>query len=427
MNRLSHKQLSIMFLYDFGRSLAENSLKLVTALLLSLYPVAGYASHYLPYVSVIDSLLPFLAVTYTMVWAAFTSQFPKYVVEHANPYIFIKNALYLVYLFLLPLSLILLLGSSVIIKSLGLPYEEVFPYYLVYILSVLLTNPIGLLIPTYYRVSLQSGKAVLLSWVMCIVTIVGLFFVILIKPLGIVAFPIVSAVANSIPFGYFLIENPQFLKGFDFNWELIKTIFRQAKWEVVRFLIPRVANMFITVGLYQISPSLASAKYIISSVLLILDGFVSSSSNVSMINISHNYGIGHKDIQEGRRFILWLSWVSLTVTSMLVIGSSGWWLPFVSKDSGALSSITPMIWGLGIAEVALRIRYYNLLSITRVAYSRHNGVLQSMFGFISAFGATLLIPIFAGRELLGASLVTLSIMSIQWFICELYVRYQKII
>lgn len=436
----SHRELRTNFWHYFLGTVSDNSIELTWILVMTFYALVDkdYSNKSIALFGFIDALWIVYSCTYYVAKITMVYNIAEYMVgrEEQEVSVWIKSALYLSYILLLPLIIPSMIWSAELLTSLGVS-DNLLGFYVPYFrlsLIAILINPTRNIIPSYYTARFKANIGSLLNTATAITMPVLACIFLWVCGWGVNGMMLGCILANSIPMVYFIFNAPErfFKKGFEFDLPKIKHLWIDAKWELVRRLSPRLAQVYVSSVLISLNPSLLSAKYLIYTVGGFLDGYTDSTSVVCNANVSHTLGCGvsRDNSYKDNKYLWRLGISSLTLTVILVILV----LPHISfvltSDDVARKWLGNIfIWSLLLLEIGSKLRYYTILSVPRVTYKEYNGISQLCYAIPTA----LLTPICAylfltvfHLNLYGVFLTSALVGLTQWISCELYLRRKGI-
>lgn len=219
-----------------------------------------------------DALWVVYSCTYYVARTTMVYNIAEYMVgrEEHEVSVWIKSALYLSYILLLPLIVPSLIWTYRLVSFLGVPADYLsfyVPYIRVLLVSILI-SPTRVLIPAYYTARFKAKVGSMLNTLTAVTmpVLAGIFL--WLCGWGVNGMGYACIIASSMPFVYFIFNAPDgfFRKGFEFDVTKIRHLWVDAKWELVRRLSPRVAQVYVSSVLISLSPSLLSAKYLLYTV-----------------------------------------------------------------------------------------------------------------------------------------------------------------
>lgn len=436
----SHRELRTNFWHYFLGTLSNNSIELTWILVMTLYALVDndYSNKSIALFGFTDALWVVYSCTYYVARTTMVYNIAGYMVgrEEHEVSVWIKSALYLAYMLLLPIAVPSLLWAGELLSFLGVSKDLLsfyVPYFRLSLLTILIC-PTAVIIPSYYmaRFNAKVGSSLnmLTAISMPILATIALWCL----KWGVNGMMVGCFLSNSIPLLYFICNAPDrfFKKGFEFDITKIKHLWVDAKWELVRKLSPRFAQVYVSSVLISLSPSLLSAKYLIYTVGGFLEGYVDSTAVVCNANVSHTIGCGvsRDDSYQANRYIWRLGITSLILTILVVVIV----LPHISFILTLDTVVRDwfgkvVVWVLLLVEVGSRLRYYTILSVPRVVYKEYNGVSQLCYAIPTALMTPVCVYLFLSVfhfNLYGVFLTGALVGVTQWVSCEFYLRSKGI-
>jgi len=430
----TRQKLTQMLYHAFIGSLADNAIEIGWVLCFSLLADKGLVERITVLFGVNDAFWVILSSTYYTTRTSMTATLPK-LIEKQGISIeskVVKNHIYLFYLMLLPSAIgsfmflpkfLLILGVS----PTDLPFY--IPYFQLSIVSILITAPWPIFIPSYLRTRGRSKEATVLDHANAWSMLIGIFFTTHVLQLGVNMALVVNMVTNAIPLYWFLLKQPIpqfFSKGFEFSWKEIQSYWVIVKWELVRRLAPRVSAI-IGVGLtITVNPIYAAIKYWISNLMMLPEGWVDSMAGLLNSHVSRNVGLNEAIPYKDNKFIFWKATVGalLSIALLYFIAYFGLaWLP----ESIYQGLISPIIWFFLPIEVVTKLRYYMWLAISRSYRHDLNGVAQLIYAIPTAIMTPVLLWLFLYHlQLSFESIFAVGAIvgTVQWLGTELYFYYK---
>lgn len=161
-------------------------------------------------------------------------------------------------------------------------------------------------------------------------------------------------------------------------------------------------------------------------------GFLEAAAGLSVIEASHNLGLGYEqeNCHSNHVYILSLATWPILGMSLLLWMTSGLWGQLFSSSPIVLAALAnPLVWAALGLTVVVRSRYYVLLSLTRVLYKQYNGFPNTSFAVITAVVTPLATVVFLnwlGWGLLAVYTVGLVVAGLQTWVFEAYLRRRQI-
>lgn len=435
-NLKTHKELRKNFWHYFLGTLSNNSIELTWILVMTLYALVDkdYSNKSIALFGFTDSLWVVYSCSYYVARTTMVYNIAEYMVgrEEHEVSVWIKSALYLSYMLLLPVAIPSLIWSNELLSALGVSDNLLgfyVPYFRLSLISILI-SPTRTLIPSYYTARFKANIGSLLNTATAITMPVLACIFLWVCDWGVNGMVVGCIIATCIPMVYFIFNAPKnfFKNGFEFDLPKIKHLWVDAKWELMRRLSPRLAQVYVSSVLISLNPSLLSAKYLLYTIGNFLDGYVDSTAVVCNANISHSIGCGvsRENSYKDNKYLWRLGFSSLVLTLLGVCLT----LPHISflltSDDIAKSWLSNIVvWCLLLFEIGSKLRYYVILSAPRVTYKEYNGVAQLCYALptalITPVCAYLFLTVFH-LSLYGVFLTGALVGVTQWLSCELYLR-----
>lgn len=350
--------------------------------------------------------------------------------------IWIKSALYLAYMLLLPVAIPSFIWANELLSFLGVSKNLLsfyIPYFRLSLLTILIC-PTRTIIPSYYIARFNAKIGAMLNTLTAITMPVIAAIALWLLKWGVNGMMIGCFIANLIPLIYFICNTPKnfFKKGFEFDLNKIKHLWNDAKWELMRRLAPRVTQVYIASLLVSLNPVLLSAKYLIYTIGSNLEGYVDSAAVICNANISHSIGCGldRKESYKDNKYIWRLSAISLIISLIILMISIKYWSFIITSDNEVKSWLSNiLIWLIFLVELLSKLRYYVLLSVTRTVYKEYNGIVQSCYAITTLILMPLIITLLLKIYHMNLYVVFISSAVVgitQFLLCELYLRKKNI-
>lgn len=436
----THKELKNNFWHYFLGTLSDNSIELTWILVMSLYAVVNkdYSNKSITLFGFTDALWVVYSASYYVARTTMVYNIAEYMVgrkEHEAS-IWIKSALYLSYILLLPLAIPSLIWSKELLTVLGVSSNLIsfyVPYFRLCLLSILIC-PTRVIIPSYYTARFKAKIGAMLNTLTAITMPIIAAISLWILNWGVNGMMICCFIANTIPLIYFLFNAPKnfFKKGLEFDLIKIKHLWKDAKWELIRRLAPRISQVYVASLLVSLNPALLSARYLIYTIGSFLEGYVDSTAVVCNANVSHSIGCGvtRKESYKDNKYIWRLGAISLLITLLILISSIKYWSFILTSDNNVkIWLINIVIWIIFLFEILAKLRYYVLLSVTRTIYKEYNGIAQLCYAvptaILTPILVTLLLKIYP-MNLYGVFISSAIVAITQFLLCELYLRNKNI-
>ena len=265
----SRKKLTQMLYHAFIGSIADNVIEIGWILCFSLLADKQLVERLTVLFGVNDAFWVVLSSTYYTTRTSMTATLPKLIAKYGLDLEskVVKNHIYLFYLMLLPSAIGSFMFLPKLLLILGVQPSDLsfyVPYFQISIISIILTAPWAIMIPSYLRTRGRSKEATILDHTVAWSMLIGIFFTTHVLHLGPLAALFVNMFTNAIPLFWFLWNKPIsnfFTKGFEFSWNEIKSYWQIVKWELIRRLAPRISAV-VGVGLtITINPIYAGIKY----------------------------------------------------------------------------------------------------------------------------------------------------------------------
>lgn len=437
----SRAELRRMFWHDFAGTIADNMVEVNWILVITLAPALLGAPR--DAITTMFGLTDVLWVVFSCIYysarTAMNSMLPAHMVgkgaEAAGKPL--KNALYLSMGILAIPMLVCFIFTGELMTMLGAPAEHL-PMYVNYfrlcLVSIFWVCPAALLIPAHLRATFQNKTAMMLDHVVTWSMALGCWLTVHVLHHGVLSMMVVNILSNAAPLIWFLWKRPipGFFRRLELDLSMIKALLQTAKWEIVRRLTPRLASVFTTSSLLVLEPALLTAKYVIDTLAMFIYGFLEAAAGLSVIEASHNLGLGYEreNCHSNHGYILSLATWPILGMSLLLWLTSGLWGQLFSSSPIVLAALAnPLVWAALGLTVVVRSRYYVLLSLTRVLYKQYNGFPNTSFAVITAVVTPLATVVFLnwlGWGLLAVYAVGLVVAGLQTWVFEAYLHRRKI-
>lgn len=432
----SRTKLTQMLYHAFIGSIADNVIEIGWILCFSLLADKQLVERLTVLFGVNDAFWVVLSSTYYTTRTSMTATLPKLIAKYGLDLEskVVKNHIYLFYLMLLPSAIGSFMFLPKLLLILGVQPSNLsfyVPYFQLSIISIVLTAPWAIMIPSYLRTRGRSKEATILDHAAAWSMLIGIFFTTHVLHLGPLAALFVNMFTNAIPLFWFLWNKPIphfFTKGFEFSWNEIKSYWQIVKWELIRRLAPRISAV-VGVGLtITINPIYAGIKYWISNLMMFTEGWVDSMAGLLNSHVSRNVGLGEQKPQRDNSFVFWKAVIGslISIIAIYVIAYFGLsWLP----ESIYKGITTPLIWIFLPIEVVTKLRYYMWLSISRSYRHDLNGIAQLIYAIPTAILTPTLLWLFLHHLQFGFEsifAVSAIVGSVQWLGAEIYFQSHKI-
>lgn len=301
------------------------------------------------------------------------------------------------------------------------------PYFRLSIISILFSAPWAIFIPSYLRARGRSKEALFLDHSIAWSMLAGIFITTHLLKLGVNYALVVNIVTNSIPLYWFLIKKPIpnfFSKGFEFSLTEIKSYWKIVKWELVRRLAPRLAEVIGVSLMIKVDPIYAGIKYWVANLLTLAEGWVDASAGLLNSHVSRNFGLDEPKPEMDNEFIFKRSAIGLTLTMFLIYGIAIFGLKFLPTNlyNGVIS---PVIYLFAFIEILAKLRYYSWLSISRTYRLDLNHAAQLFYAIPTAILTPTLLWLFLNNLRLGFEsifLVGAIVSTIQLILTEFFFK-----
>lgn len=389
-----------MLCHNFLGTIADNIIEIGWIFIFSLYADKLFVERITSMLGLNDIFWVILTSTYYASRTVMVSRLPKALAEGRleDESKIVKNTFYLFWLYLIPICVLSFIFMSRILELMGVgqsDFDLYLPYFRLSVITILISSQWSTMVPSYYRAKGQTKIATVLdhwnAWVM----LGGLYFALHILKLPVVYSLVACIIGNLIPLGYFLWNKPIkdfWSKGFEFDWNEIKINFTNAKWELIRRMLPRVSLLISSVLAFTVNPIIVASKYWLSNLAMFVSGWLESLAGLLNINVSRNVGLKEDNPVKDNEYVYKLSVLGVLITVILMSFMKRL-LVFLPNSVYEMIN-NPLIDLFLFIDVVMSMRYYMWLSIARswkhelqgysqVSYALASGILTPVLTYFA--------------------------------------------
>lgn len=419
---------------SFVGTIADNSVEVGWILCFSLLADKLFVEKITSVMALNDLFWMVLSCSYYTVRTSMVATLPKYVAQQGKKVEskYLKNAFYLIYLMLLPIGVISYLNMESLLSLLGVNSVDMsyyLPYFKLSVVAIVCCAPFSLMFTSWLRTRGETKTAMLLDHSIAWSMLGGIFFTTHILNQGVLVALAVNMFSNSIPLFWFLYKQPIkkfWASGFEFSPSILKEYWELTKWELVRRLSPRVSGL-IGGLIASANPLYLGAKYWISTLATYLEGWVDAVAGTLNVHVSRNVGLGYKDkdIYKDNNKVFSVSLIYLSASLIILYVAAFFLLRLFLPESLYSLILNPLIYIFLWIEIATKMRYYTLISITRAYRTDLNHITQLAYAIPTIVLSPLLLYIFIFLphwDFVAIFSIGAIVSSVQWLFTEIYLK-----
>lgn len=175
------------------------------------------------------------------------------------------------------------------------------------------------------------------------------------------------------------------------------------------------------------NPLYLGAKYWVSTLATYLEGWVDAVAGTLNVHVSRNVGLGYKDkdIYKDNNKVFSVSLIYLSASLIILYVTAFFLLRLFLPESLYSLILNPLVYIFLWIEIATKMRYYTLISITRAYRTDLNHTTQLAYAIPTIVLSPLLLYIFIFLlhwDFVAIFSIGAIVSSVQWLLTEIYLK-----